>query len=376
MRTSRRVGVAVLAGAVVLTAAAVTGLAVPAANAAVIGSAYVWANDSTSSSYTPSAPYQYNSTGGTNTATRQGTGQYTVNLPGLGGSNGTVLVTAYGSTSSYCKVVRWARNAFASSIMQVFVNCFTADGVPADSQYTMSYTNRLGLVHAWAWADDPTSARYTPNPNYQANSTGTANYITHNDVGVYTVHVPVSDTQTFFGHAEATAYGSGAERCGVPQTVWSFEPEIFVQVNCFTPAGAPVDTKFTVTFVRTGNVIGQLPSNGDTDGFPSLYAHVFARNLGLTMNSGAEGDSWYVSDGGTLRVDRVGTGSYAVHSTMDSQLGFGNVEVSSMAVQTDRYCKVWFWNTSSGIQVLCFDANGSPLDADFFISFVGRFLIA
>jgi hypothetical protein len=380
VKASRRLRVAVLTGVTVLAAAGVTWVLAPAANAAVTGSAYVWANDPTSSSYTPNTLYQYNSTGSWNTVSRQGTGQYTINLPGLGASRGTVLVTAYGSTSNYCKVVRWSPNQFTPTLQQVFVNCFTASGAPADSQYTMSYTNRLGPVHAWVWANDPTATSYTPNTNYQANSTGALNTITRGGVGQYVVHVPVSARDGAFGHAMSTAYGSGAERCSVPQTVGTgpADPEgsLLVDVYCFTPAGAPVDTKFTMTFVRTGNVIGGSVSNGGTDGFPSLYAHVFARNLGETTRSGAEGDSWYVSDGGTLRVDHLGTGVYAVHSTMDSQLGHGTVHVASMAVQTDFYCKVGFWTPGFGIEVLCFATNGSPLDADFYVDFVGGFLIA
>ena len=38
---------------------------------------YVWANQPTAASYTPSLPYQYNSGGGTDTITRSGTGSYT-----------------------------------------------------------------------------------------------------------------------------------------------------------------------------------------------------------------------------------------------------------------------------------------------------------
>ena len=69
---------------------------------------YVWANDPTAGSYTPSAAYQRNSTGALNTITRTGVGSYTVNFENLGiYYGGTVNVTAYGIGSETCKVLYW-----------------------------------------------------------------------------------------------------------------------------------------------------------------------------------------------------------------------------------------------------------------------------
>src|SRR4029079_10278762 len=68
---------------------------------------YVWADQPTSPSYVPSSFYQFNSKGFTNSITRFGIGAYSVRLPGLGASAGTVKVTTYGPVSTRCKVVNW-----------------------------------------------------------------------------------------------------------------------------------------------------------------------------------------------------------------------------------------------------------------------------
>ena len=68
------------------------------------GSAFVWANQRSTASYTPSPTYQWNSQHRfttVNIVTRTGVGRYTVWLPDLGASSGTVTATAYGPTANY-----------------------------------------------------------------------------------------------------------------------------------------------------------------------------------------------------------------------------------------------------------------------------------
>jgi hypothetical protein len=51
---------------------------------------FVWANQPAASNYTPSLPFQFNSSGGTNRITRLGAGQYQVKLPGPVVADGSV----------------------------------------------------------------------------------------------------------------------------------------------------------------------------------------------------------------------------------------------------------------------------------------------
>jgi hypothetical protein len=98
-------------------------------------SAYVWANQPTSPSYTPSLAYQFNNTGATNTITRSEAevGVYWVQFPYQSLDDGDVQVTAYGSGSEYCKVVYWTPGT------GVQVRCFSSNGTPVDTYFDVTF---------------------------------------------------------------------------------------------------------------------------------------------------------------------------------------------------------------------------------------------
>jgi hypothetical protein len=136
-----------------------------AAATAPFGSAFVWADQPTADNYPPNSLYQWNSahhnSTDANTITRTGTGRYTVHLPDLGATSGTVLVTGYGASSDYCKVARWGPTR---TTQDVEVRCFDAAAVPTDTPFTMSYANPQlsGGEMGYVWANEPTSDNYVP----------------------------------------------------------------------------------------------------------------------------------------------------------------------------------------------------------------------
>jgi hypothetical protein len=217
--------------------------------------AYVWADQPSSASYMPNLSYQFNSTGATNTITRTGIGAYVVWLPGLGESYGHVQVTAYGSGSERCKVAGWGPSG---TTQQVYVRCFTSAGLPVDTRYTLTYVKDTsivsssypsvgaGTVSAYAWADQPSSASYTPNLRYQFNYvSGVTNTITRLGTGSYAVNFPGQNLSS--GDVQVTAYGSGSEFCKV--AYWN--PSAGVRVKCFDSTGTPKDTDYDVTFLSS-----------------------------------------------------------------------------------------------------------------------------
>ena len=124
--------------------------------------AYAWANNATSSSYTPHSSYRFNSLPGEPaiTATRSGVGKYALTLPGMPLIGTTALVTAYGGSSNYCHTKGWAGSETsaagdgASSTLEV--SCFNAQGNPVDSQFTAAYVHvppTQGAVCGWGAAD-------------------------------------------------------------------------------------------------------------------------------------------------------------------------------------------------------------------------------
>ncbi|MFI5937313.1 hypothetical protein [Actinoplanes sp. NPDC051494] len=205
---------------------------------------YLWADQPSAASYTPSPTYQWNSAGGTNTVQRQGPGSYVVRLPGLGTTGGHVQVTAYGRSAARCKVVSWGPSG---STQLIRVNCRNAAGVLTDNRYTLTYVDHSGLLSsdssAYVWANSPTSAQYYPAANYRFNSSGLTNSVRRISTGNYLVALPHQPLGN--GTVHVTAYGPKAQRCTVGS--WG---SAGVRVLCRTSAGAWTDTQFDLAFQR------------------------------------------------------------------------------------------------------------------------------
>jgi hypothetical protein len=100
--------------------------------------AYVWASQPTTASYTSTGVYNYNSKGAPNTIKRVAVGRYEVTLGKLTRLGGTVQVTSYGAGATHCKVAMWSP---VTAGMNVRVNCFNLQGIPVDAQYDVRYVN-------------------------------------------------------------------------------------------------------------------------------------------------------------------------------------------------------------------------------------------
>lgn len=103
---------------------------------AIVG--YVWADQQSSPSYTPSAAYQFNSTGAANTITRGSVGSYIVTFPGIATTAvvpyNQVQVSAYGSNAT-CTIGQWY--AYNPPDLDVYINCTNTSGAPVDSRYSV-----------------------------------------------------------------------------------------------------------------------------------------------------------------------------------------------------------------------------------------------
>jgi hypothetical protein len=111
---------------------------------------YAWANNSSSTAYTPSLTYQHGVIAGdlgevstATTAGRTSEGRYFVNLPGMSSTGSNVQITAYGSGSEYCKVAGWQGTEIN---VQASVACFDASGAPADTLFLIVYTDDKFVV--------------------------------------------------------------------------------------------------------------------------------------------------------------------------------------------------------------------------------------
>jgi hypothetical protein len=360
-----RVRVSALAATSVAAVAGISGVLgtagpASAAPSAPFGSAFVWANNPTAASYVPTAAYQWNSTSpaaAVNRVTRTGVGAYTVLLPGLAAASGTVLVTAYGTTKDYCKVASWGPSGTRQAIN---VRCFNRLGAKVNTTFTLSYSNRSVGNRAYVWANKPTTASYVPSAAYQANSTGAVNRVTRSGKGNYRVILPKLGAAA--GHVQVTAYGTGTQRCKTSGWGPSGTNQS-IGVRCFTVAGAPADTTFTLTYVRNGNLLGQPVGTGP-NGNPTAYAWASLPTTKSYTPAGA-----YRFGPAKATITRVGTGDYKFKTPVN--FANGNVQVTAYGSGSE-HCKVAYWNNVDGIRVKCYTAKGVPVNTLFDVAFTGR----
>jgi hypothetical protein len=206
--------------------------------------AFAHANRPTASGYSPAASASWNpSATRTIRVTRSGVGTYAVNFRGLGslaaGNGGHVQVNPVAAGKSQCKVVSWG----GSPNLVVNVACFRRAGGPVNAKFNVLFL--LPSDHlAYAWADDPTSASYTPDSTYSSNPSGGGITADRSGPGQYVMTWSGAGPEFLDGgDVQVTAYGGGKAQCKVES--WGSND---VSVRCFRPTGAPVDSRYVIFY--------------------------------------------------------------------------------------------------------------------------------
>jgi hypothetical protein len=204
---------------------------------------YLWADQPTAASYTPSPGYQG---GASSTIDRSGTGVYTAKFAGLGAVGGHVQVTAYGGSSDWCKSGGWGP---AGGTQYVTVLCYTASGAPVDTYFSLSYVTNGSVLwgtpaqSAYAWADQPATDGYSPSSTYAYDANPWAGtWINRLSTGRYGAHLA---TDLNRGLVHVTGYGWDNTSCKV---AW-WNSTDGARVNCFHPDGTPADARYDVAAV-------------------------------------------------------------------------------------------------------------------------------
>lgn len=265
------------------------------------------------------------------------TGYYRVTLPGLsdlpGGKN--VQVNAWG-LPGYCNVVDWAGD-------DVRVQCYDSAGVPAGAFFTVYVAGDED--DAFVWADQPTSSYYEPHANWAQNPAGAAPTATRHGAGDYTVSFPGLSSIWAIGNVQVTAYGhSNDARCKVRS--WGSES---VNVLCWTPGGAPADSKFSLLATRNQNDGWAWADKPTTASYTASASYA---------NS---------PDGDLPTIEREAVGTYTV--TFSGMLpGIGGNAIATAYGAGSEHCHIGFWEESSA-RVLCYDAGGDPKDTKFVVRY-------
>jgi hypothetical protein len=203
--------------------------------------AFAYGSQPTATDYAPPASASSNPSGAIRVF-RNGVGSYTVKFSGFGtklGSNGGhAQAVAIGTGAQHCKIGSWG----GSPDLFVSVLCYSRAGSPKDVKFNLFFATPNPNL-AYAWADQPTSASYSPSSFYRSNPNGGAISITRSGVGRYNVlwsGLSLLDG----GDVQVTAYGGGNTICKVES--WGSQS---AAVRCFNPnTNVLVDSYYDIMF--------------------------------------------------------------------------------------------------------------------------------
>jgi len=310
--------------------------------------------------------YVYNSSGGTNGATRNSKGNYTATFPGLGdGLNSNVQVTAEGRDSDFCGVQQWGSGNDTDAVANI--TCYNRAGRPADSAFTVLYQARTRrdatkAKVAFVWADQASADSYTPDPTYQFNFKHGTNTVTRSGPGNYTVYLP--GLTSAHSTALVTAYGGNPTRCSIGANGWGAGSDgIEVNVNCTDVSGARADERFSLVY-STGETFGYGP---DTTAGAAIWA-----NNELKRRPYTPARAYSIPIGTEpMTVQKNSRGNYTWTLQATDPWGPDTFFVSAYG-DTGNYCKESQLQDNppvATILVSCFDGAGRPADTKFTATF-------
>ena len=305
---------------------------------------YVWANEPTTASYTPSSSFSYSTSGGDITITRSSAGSYQIVADGLAGvaAGGTMMVTAYGS-NAYCFSDGWSSSGDALSMS---VLCEDPAGANVDTRFTAMFVSASGITVPdllYAWASQPSTASYTPSSSYSYNASGGIT-IARSNPGRYVVTFAGVSTRD---HVQVSSYVDAARCQAGSMTIDAAGMNVVVQ--CHDEAGTPADSRFTILHV------GKTAASDDV-GFALASSSGSASYTPISSSS-------YNGAGGSILATRSAPGTYnmAFDDLGGSTYG-GHVQVASHG-SVGTYCTIGSWGSVTDFDVDCYSASGTPTDA-------------
>jgi probable HAF family extracellular repeat protein len=224
--------------------------------------------------------------------------------------------------------------------------------VNGSNDHALLLTPTLLSRIAYAWANQPTAASYTPAPQYAYNSAGGLIQIARQSTGVYDVafeSLPGWGNNGLSSAAAVTAYGSSTIACSLASYASSPNRAV-ATVSCFNVVTKVLaDSRFTVLVVGNQSV-------------PAPSAFVFSGG-GAPIPPPNPAWSWTSGNNAIAVSHNPGPGDYNV------LLGTGNTPKSAELVTASggaRRCNNAA-GTSGGLRVRCYDLNGAPSDERFWV---------
>lgn len=330
------------------------------------GFAWVTSNGGVSSSYA------FNSEGGTITATAGSPGSYTVQFGGLGGIGGNVQVVGYGGSSTRCKVSSWSGSW--PGALSVHVACHAPNGAPQAADFVVQYARKDATIDgagAYLWAEQPSTATYCPTSQYSWNSTGGVNCITRASAGTYDVALP--GLTATGGTFQITAYGSAGEHCKI-QSWGPSGGSQSARVLCFSPAGAPADTRFALSYFAPKEVAAF--DYGAYAWASSSATSVYTPPSTWSYNSGTI-NGWPGCPGwlGAIEAGKASADPGSYYLWYEGLSAVGSAVHSTAYGTGPAYCKVqgWYsWGGGTRAQSQCYAADGTKVNSPYVGTYATR----
>lgn len=109
----------------------------------------------------------------------------------------------------------------------------------------------FAATQAWTVGTNPTAPSYNPVPGLTYNPSGGPVIINRQSMGKYRVVFTNLAPIGSGGNAQTSPYGQTPAFAACRTRYWTTAgPQIAVYVECYTAAGAPLDTQFSLLFTR------------------------------------------------------------------------------------------------------------------------------
>jgi hypothetical protein len=314
------------------------------------------ANSAYTGTYTPAAEWSYNRSGGPITITKpaNSTGRYIAKFSGLSalvGSRSTVQVTSSFDGNSikqdtYCKPL----TAYLVND-EVEVHCFRAStGAASNGAFKLLVIRNYADV-AFAYGHQPHRSEYTPSAQGSWNPAGAIRVIKKGE-GIY--HVVFENLTSRLpggvgSNLQVNAVGSGKVSCNHEDS--HFQPQLIVEVRCYSETGAPQDSKFKVLLAMPANHL----------------AYAWAERPNETDDYEPDASFRWNPSGFSVVVYRLGVGYYRVTwAGVDPYIVERGVVQVTAQHAGNAQCKVYsIVEETESARVLCFAPDGTPTDRVF-----------
>ena len=288
------------------------------------------------------------------TVTQIGPGFYQVRFPHIGGK-GVAHVTAVNGAPVSCQLAKWGASG-ADEI--VYVRCHAATGAPADSPFTVLFSESSGLggaPYGWVWG---AAAGGVVN-GY--NASGAPNSSFHVGIGQYDVKLP-NLGGGFDGNLQVTAvHSQTGVRCKVARWAPAGTDQRAIVFCHNSTTGALFDSDFTLTYHHKVAVFGGSPTR-----FGYIWDTFGPIPPGANINTSGALNTVFSSGPGLRLVTfpRIGLDQSHVQVTANG----GGPEFCNLQSP---------WGIFGGDAVVrnvaCYNAFGAAVNHRSFVSYTSRF---